>query len=264
MPSDIYGDDSWMRDAKIFHLGTLEEGLDDDEDVTEDKVAVYDGDGKVISEDDLFLSLGEMYFALMMQSLQSDDLDRWLPKDAPRDHASRGVNIALPLYQSFSQMAKFGMAKLCKSPDPEVRAYAYGVLANNRAKIIADNYRQNIIRLRQIGKWARLFRDVFERGQEVRVYCFDCHTESVDHWPRYLLRTGEYICRLMGCANCPLTARDKKEKCARSRRRHDPVNLSLAKLPQATMYSRLEKRSHKEHWLQYWSFERDDPPVLQR
>ncbi|KAJ4387616.1 hypothetical protein N0V93_008213 [Gnomoniopsis smithogilvyi] len=253
-----------MRDAKIFHIGTLEEGLDDDEDTTEAKVAVYDDDGNEISDDTLFLSLGEMYFALIMQTLQSDDLDHWLPEDAPREYASLGVNIALPLYQSYSQMAGFGMAKLCKSPDPEARAYALGVLANNRAKITADDYRQNIIGSRQVGKWACLFKDVFDKGQGVDVYCYDCGSIRVDSWPRYLLRTGEYICRFMGCKKCLLTARDKKSKNKNSRRRHDPVDTSLPKLPQATMYSRLEKRAHKEHWLQYWSFERDDPPVLQR
>lgn len=242
MPSD---DSLWTRDANIIHLGSLIQGLPDEDEA-------------------LFLNLGEMYFALMLQSLQGDDLDHWLPVDTPREETNRGLNVALPLHQSFADMAKRGMAKLLQSTDPEVRAYALSVLANNRAKIIADNYRQNIITLRKIGKWAHLFRDVVDRGQEIDVYCVGCGTHYTDHWPRYVLRTGEYLCRLLKCEHCPLSKKDRNDGSTSASVRMDPVDSSIPLIPMRTFYSRLQRPSDREHWKQFYSFECEESPENKR
>lgn len=236
MPSDGH----LPRKVKIFRLGFQELGLPD-------------------NGDELFANIGEMYFALIFLSLQHEDLKLWLPEDAPLDRLERGLNVALPLHQPWADMSKFGMAKCLKSKDPEIVAYALGVLANNRAKIVEDKYRQNMVSLRNLGKWGYLFREG-RPGETIDTKCSKCGWQSVDHFPRWVLRTDEYVARLQGCQQCPLGVRDKKTKRKYASTTFVPLNTSERFINAGTFYSRIEKRPPKEMWRRYYAFESDEMP----
>lgn len=79
----------------------------------------------------LFRNLGEMFFSLMFESLQRRHLDIFLPP-SQEPHGGHGVNHFLPLHQGHH--ISTSVSKLRDSDDPDVKAWAVGIIAERRAK----------------------------------------------------------------------------------------------------------------------------------
>lgn len=99
-------------EAKVYCLGL-------------DKCGFADVDAR------LFRNIGEMFFALMFESLQRHHLDAWLSRSR-EVRGGHGLNVALPLSQATSAGCWIG--KLLNSEDPELKAWARAQYADRWAK----------------------------------------------------------------------------------------------------------------------------------
>jgi len=96
------------REAKIYPLG-------------------WDNSGLTGKDRELFLNLGEMFFCLVLQTLQEQSLLRWLPKDVRLLDDLRGLNVSVPI----SEMRHGSFYTIWDSKDPDVLAYARSVVKTN-------------------------------------------------------------------------------------------------------------------------------------
>lgn len=225
-----------MNKVKIIKLGFAP-----DQDVFSDP-----GDG------DLFLNLGEMYFSLVFRSLQTQDLIKWLPEGTVASHsdlAPLGLNVALPLSQGRVLESTMAFGKLANSLDPKVREDARRTLRQNIQKVYDDHFVKNTATLRKNAAWAdeNIFRDG-PAGQTVQVKCSNCGWVKQDFTPRYIVRTGQYLCRVTGCEECPIKDGDKNNNRKTSKRAFDPVDDTLPNERVMCIYRRLGKDGWPEYY----------------
>lgn len=224
-----------------------------------DEVVLPDGD---IS---LFLNLGEMFFALIFRSLQVWDLKKWLPADVVgngSDLAATGLNVASPLKQGWPLDAKMAFGRLANHADPDVAAYARKILRRNIQKVYDDKFVNNITSLRARGTWdaGGITKDG-DKDQVVRVRCtgkaagskVECGWERDDIKPRFVVRTGEYVCRVQPCERCPPTPGQVKEKRAMGARTFVPVDDAMPRISKESVSHRLNKHKKKVEWREFYS-----------
>lgn len=211
---------------------------------------------------DLFLNLGEMYFSLVFRSLQTQDLIRWLLKETVADDSDPvGLNVALPLSQGKVLDLTMAFGKLANSTDPDVREYARRTLRQNIQKVYGDNFVKNTATLRKNATWAdeNIFRDG-PASQTVQVKCSNCGWVKQDFTPRYVMQTGQYLCRLSGCKDCPIKVGDKNANRKTSRRAFEPVDDTIPSERSTCMYRRLGK----DGWPEYYKGVRPRAPPNRR
>ncbi|KAI7775989.1 hypothetical protein LA080_006015 [Diaporthe eres] len=201
---------------------------------------------------DLFLNLGEMYFSLVFRSLQTQDLLKWLPAGTAADHsdlAPLGLNVALPLSQGRVLESTMAFGKLANSNDPKVREACRRTLRQNMQKVIDDHFVKNTATLRKNAAWAdeNIFRDG-PVGQTVQVKCANCGWVKQDLTPRYIIRTGQYLSRTSGCAECPVKEGDKNAKRITSRRVFVPADDTIPSERSTLIYKRLGKPGWPEYY----------------
>ncbi|KAG8160906.1 hypothetical protein KVR01_009170 [Diaporthe batatas] len=241
-------DEDKMNNAKILKLGFApDEG-------------VFPESG----DDSLFLNIGEMYFSLIFRGLQVHDLIKWLPEGTVADSselAPVGLNVALPLAQGNGLGSRMAFGKLANSPDPQVREYVRGILRQNLQKVVDDNFKSITNAMRKNAAWANenIFRDG-PAGQTVEVKCGSCDWVKEDDTPRYLVRTGQYLSRPSGCANCPLSQADKKAKRSTAKKTFFPTDDNLSSERVSLIYRRLGK----DGWPEYYKGVRARAPLNRR
>lgn len=203
-------------------------------------------------DDSLFLSLGEMYFSLIFRGLQVHDLIEWLPEGTvanTSDLAPVGLNVALPLSQGQQLQSKMAFGKLANSPDPQVREYARRILRQNLQSVYDINFASITATLRKESAWAdeNIFRDG-PVGQTVQVKCGSCGWVKDDDTPRYLVRTGQYLSRVSGCASCPLSKADTAAKRSTAKKTFFPTDANLPSERVSLVYRRLGKDGWPEYY----------------
>lgn len=154
-----------------------------------------------------WLNIGEQFWAIVLQTLQPQILDFWLPRTMEQAPWA-GLNVALPIYQNHSdKRAKMGFGLLFKSTDPEVLAYAYRMLrkATQRSYEVQQanlfSGRTQSFRQRPDSRKGRTWREADAAEGDaltVEVICMRCKDKrsiQIDQMPTYALGGGEYIMR---------------------------------------------------------------------
>lgn len=157
------------RKCKFITLGTDKSGLK-----------------KQDAED--FLSIGEMFLALMFQSLQSETLKTWLPDDCIVSSPAHGANIQLPILQVHQSLQNFALGDAIVSKDSNVKAYANNALGRNLTskKLEVRNQivmKKTIVGSRDKGKNQGHYHEPdLSLGDttKVKVACITCSTKKID------------------------------------------------------------------------------------
>ncbi|KPM34961.1 hypothetical protein AK830_g11613 [Neonectria ditissima] len=186
--------------------------------------------GEDKSDTTMWLSLVEMFYCVVFETLPTSTLGYWL-KDIPFV-GDKGLNVQLPIYQGEKAVgANAGYGTICKSKDPEVRAIGLNHL--NRIRPLAlearakDNYRINSKSLFKAKGAARHREPVEGDLLPVKIRCGSCKADSsirFDDAPKFCVYTGKYIASQLRClGGCTLTASEKKKRNFPSRR-HFPID----------------------------------------
>jgi hypothetical protein len=173
----------------------------------------------------------------MFQSLQPGTLRQYLGEDMIEEVDS-GLNIALPLHQSYHNHAISSTIACLQSTDPEIVEYAKARLQlpskKAKAKFVAlnwvapaastlvvspsprarepigDEHRDQIaLALRKVSpSWATKFRGPNPKWGEptkVKVFCKECGFTTYDTVPVFHIYTGAYVIRRQRCLFCKPT-----------------------------------------------------------
>lgn len=181
------------RTAKFIVLGTDVSGLQD-------------------REAELFRNIGEMFFALMTQTLQHNLLTQWLPRNTKIQSHYIPLNVALPLHQNSPKDAARAFSQLGRSENPI--AIAYHKYRSRHAFDAAKESQRNVGYAftrksnRNRGKlFSQLFRNPDPKRSEpseIRVKCTYCGWKTVDDMPYFHIATDKYVMRTFKCAKCPV------------------------------------------------------------
>ncbi|PLB50512.1 hypothetical protein P170DRAFT_463696 [Aspergillus steynii IBT 23096] len=104
----------------------------------------------------LLLNLAEMWMCCLFQTLSTVHLEKYLPTPGPKPWAGHHLNVALPLFQSFTDspdqdaVSRQTFTELLRSTDPEIRQWAeslrdaYNQLRNSPDPNLRDYWNQQM------------------------------------------------------------------------------------------------------------------------
>lgn len=176
-------------------------------------------------EAELFRNIGEMFFALMTQTLQHNSLVQWLPEVTKIQSHHIPLNVALPLHQNSPKDAARTFSQLGRSENPA--AIAYHKYRSRRAFDAANKSQRDVEYAftrksnRNRGKFfLQLFRNPDPKRSEpleVRVRCSHCGWETADNMPYFHIATDSYVMRTFKCAKCPVGVKKGGKSRAKQR-----------------------------------------------
>jgi hypothetical protein len=196
-----------------------------------------------------FRNLGEMFFALLFQALQPSALRRWLPDDVHIQANHRGLNVAVPVINCYSQRA---ISSIWSNPDPVARAYAMkkamAALIKGNEVQKAEHYHSQT-KARRVLPSATNFQTGIYRNADptkgdpvvVRVKCETCNTERDDPSPAFVNLTGAYVARPQTCHSCELNEYDLKKGRKTGERVLIPVDPAILFIRSFTLQSQMSR-----------------------
>jgi hypothetical protein len=109
-------------------------------------------------EDQLILNLGEMWMCLVFQTLRTFHLDQFLPEDVQPLWSGNHLNVALPLWQGFTDTDgiqeaigdRHDFQQYLRSTDPHIRLWAedtrdaYNDLRNSPNPTLREYYQNHL------------------------------------------------------------------------------------------------------------------------
>lgn len=191
-------------------------------------LGVWTEDDAEVPFENALLDLVEMYFCLLFQSLQRQTLEKWLPAGAII--GDDGLNVALPLYQSSGDKKELfrEMAALHKSSDPEVKAAAYVLTDEAKAK---GRETQKAAGYQQLSQGQRTAKGTKQNvrapetpdERNIQIKCSKCgNVKGNDPDPVWTISTpARYVTRAQVCFVCP------KKAARHANPTHKPVDASI-------------------------------------
>src|SRR3569833_29727 len=185
------------RVTRYFGLGDFDRGILD----TDDDFAT-------------FLNVGEQFWAVALQPLQSGDMDKWLVQGLEKA-STIGANVALPMRQGAADYAVMGFGQLFRSEDPDVRAYAQNTIVQRDERSRETDFdtmtqaqRNRSDSLQHEDIWRSADPDLGDHTA-VDTKCSSCKVALwTDGHPTFEVETGKYIarahskkCKQDGCAS---------------------------------------------------------------
>lgn len=178
-----------------------------------------------------WLSVQEMFYALVLKSLQPNALVDWL-NSAHSDEG--GLNVRLPLYQGqILRGTNSGFGQLYASSDPEKKSYAVSHIGRISQMAIPVNdaldYAHTAAGITR-AKGKTTIREWVDGDPEgVVLRCNNCKppdSDHVDHHPRFYIPTGQFVADQARChGNCEPTEKRKKKNLVKRVCYHTPINL---------------------------------------
>jgi hypothetical protein len=202
----------------------------------------------------LWLNMGEIFFSLVFQSFQPQELKFWLPEDVAIRTPSRGLNVSVPITDWHKDVA--AVSSLWSSHDPAIRAYAAARVTKNLEKaqvtLRKEKHKPLTIALRNNPK-AKRHADGTLRGPDptkgeptlVATKCKKCGFLSEDNAPVFVAATGAYLARLQPCEKCPISESQAQRGYKRAIVVFLPVSANLLFINEEAFRSQLKRAKAK-------------------
>ncbi|KAK4034702.1 hypothetical protein C8A01DRAFT_18544, partial [Parachaetomium inaequale] len=208
-----------------------------------------------------FLNLVEMFFCLVLQTLQPKSLLRWLPKDVRIRDDLRGLNLDVPV----TEIRHRAITTIWDSTDPEVLAYARSVVTRNlgaaQAVLQAVQYKPltDVRRAMGVNFTSGVYRSADAGAGDptsVEVKCTKCGWTRTDQTPSFVCVTGEYLNRTIGCEKCPLQSSDVKMGRKTASKTFEPVSNQVRSVTKQAVRKRMAKSTA---WRDYYEGKGPEP-----
>lgn len=177
----------------------------------------------------LLLNIAEMWMCCIFQTLNSVHLDKYLPENIQKPWAGRHLNVALPLWQSFSNSledkteamgGRAAFTSFLQSPNPETRGWAenlregFNQLRNSPDCEIRNYYQRHIFRSLQLATDARLRNakknlEKYLSGKEIPVHVTTTNRNTPYEGPLYDIRCGMFAFTISQESDLNLKDKDK-------------------------------------------------------